>query len=359
MIHILQFSTCLHYVLQLFGGFLYKSTSCIPSKRLWKILNKLLSTKSKSTHITELAAESDPSKVCEIDNIYIIEVASELSEQITGEVVADPVIVHEGELFNFSFCELDDVVKAIEHISSCKLTGMKGIYPRLLHDACDIIAPYLQYMINCSLQSGVIPASWKQSQVTPVYKDEDRTNPAHYRPISITPFISKMIERVVYDQVYAYLQTHECLYEHQSRFRSGFSTETALLHLVDSVLNELDRGNLTGILFLDFRKAVDTVNHARPLEKLNWYSIRGVSLIWFKNFLYERMQITTINGSESPGRLVECGVPQGSILGPFLYILYMNDMKYVINHCNMSLFADDTSLYVSNSSANLIFPHYK
>ncbi len=127
--------------------------------------------------------------------------------------------------------------------------------------------------------------------------------------------------------------------------------------MLDNLLTGIDKGMITGMLFLDFRKAFDTVSHERLVEKLYWYGIRGIPQLWFKNFLSQRVQVTVLGETESNGRIVKCGVPQGSILGPLLYILYVNDMKLAVRNSKISLYADDTALYMTGNSCHELQNH--
>ena len=181
-----------------------------------------------------------------------------------------------------------------------------------------------------SLKSGVFPSELKLARVVPIFKSGDPSLLTNYRPISVLSFFSKIFEKIVYNLVFDFLSDNEILYDYQFRFRSKHSTQQALITLVDRVTKCLDRTNIVVSLFIDLKKTFDTVHHRILLRKLYAYGIRGVLLKWFESYLTDRSQYVIYDGVRSEIKFVECGVPQGSILGPLLFIIFMNDI------CNIS-----------------------
>ena len=169
----------------------------------------------------------------------------------------------------------------------------------------------------------------------------------NYRPISVLPVFSKVLERVVYKQLYSYLEANKLLSERQFGFRQRSSTQHAVTILVDSIRQNMDRGLMTGAVFLDLRKAFDTVDHSRIISKLPLYGIRDKELAWLESYLFDRKQFVQYDGHRSETQHIPCGVPQGSILGPLLFIILINDMGTVLKQCEHILYADDTVLYTS------------
>ena len=187
----------------------------------------------------------------------------------------------------------------------------------------------LTYIFNQSLLTGVIPDDLKIALVTPVYKANSKEEFSKYRPISVLPCFSKILEKIMYKRVLKYLDKHNMLFQSQYGFRKEHSIG----------------------IFLDLAKAFDTVNHEILLEKPEHYGIRGIVLEWFRNYLSNRKQIVKYKQKKSESLTIKCGVPQGSVLGPLLFLIYMNDSEML----SIILFADDTNLFFSHK--NLDFVH--
>ena len=208
--------------------------------------------------------------------------------------------------------------------------------------------------MNKSLTEGVFPNSLKLALVCPIFKKGDVTKCANYRPISLLSNISKIFERVMYNRIEHFLEEHDSIYELQFGFRKNYSTNHALLSIVESIRKNLDNKTYSCRVFVDLEKAFDTVNHTILLSKLNHYGIRGESLEWFRSYLTNRKQCSTINGSSSEYSKISCGVPQGSILGPLLFLIYINDMHDALSKCIVHHFADDTNLLFSHKDPEVI-----
>ena len=194
---------------------------------------------------------------------------------------------------------------------------------------------------------GKRPKEWKLARVTPIFKDGCKCSVNNYRPISVLPVTLKVLERAVHDQLYSFLVSQGLLTQEQSGFRKLHSTTSALTHFLDQIQQDIDGGRCCGVLFLDLKKAFDTVDHPILLEKLVSYGVEGNEHLWFTSYLSNRKQKTCINCIFSDSKEVTCGVPQGSIIGPLLFILYINDLPDIITNCQISLYADDTALYFS------------
>ena len=196
----------------------------------------------------------------------------------------------------------------------------------MLRIAADIIAPSLTYIFNLSLSTGVFVENWKDAKVIPIYKEGNKRTLGNYRPISILPIISKVFEKEIFTQLYKHLNENCLISKFQSGFRPGHSTITALIQMCDNWYENMDNGKLTGVVFLDIRKAFDSIDHVILLEKLAFYGVSQLELAWFQSYLSNRQQQCQINGCLSNKGEIICGVPQGSILGPLLFLIYINDL---------------------------------
>ena len=199
------------------------------------------------------------------------------------------------------------------------------------------------------MKLSTVPTEFKTAKVVPLYKKGDCNYEGNYRPVSILPIVSKIMERLVYNQFYKYLCDKNLFYEFQSGFRSGFSTDTALTYLCDKIRFVMDKGQYTGVILLDLQKAFDTVDHDILLIKLKAIGLKQETVNWFASYLIGRKQFVEVKGSHSDLETVNCGVPQGSILGPLLFSVYVNDMSNSIT-CDLCLYADDSLLMVSGKN---------
>ena len=244
-----------------------------------------------------------------------------------------------------------NVFSMLSKLSKSKATGLDRITARLLRECPDLIADSLCLIFNHSINSGVFPDEWKCSKVIPLFKQGKRHDPNNYRPISIIPVVAKVFERIIYDQVKAFIDENKLFFKNQSGFRSLHSTVTALLEATNDWAYNIDCSNVNAVVFLDLKKAFDTVDHETLVSKLNAYGIRHGANDWFKSYLSDRTQKSLVNGFLSEDRFISRGVPQGTILGPLLFLLYINDLPNCLNHSHPRMFADDTHL--TYSAANV------
>ena len=201
-------------------------------------------------------------------------------------------------------------------------------------------------LINQSLTTGVFPEKLKTAKVVPIFKKDDIHCFNNYRPISLLPAISKIYEKIVHVQLFDYFTSNNLFYANQYGFRTKFSTEHAVLDFVDRLYTNLDANNTPFTLFLDFSKAFDTIDHTILLNKLIYYRINNIELKWFNSYLSNRTQYVTINNTDSLKLNIRTGVPQGSILGPLLFLIYINDLNQA-SIFEPILYADGTTLVSS------------
>ena len=239
-----------------------------------------------------------------------------------------------------------EVMDPINSLPSGVATGLDYINSKLLKLIAPAIAPSLAKVLNCSIKNGICPAQLKLPRVKPIYKQGKKADVDNYRPISVLPVLSKILEKHICHHFMAYLNAHCLLYKQQSGFRPQHSCETILLKLTDEWLEAMDNGLFTGVVMVDLRKAFDLVNHELLLKKLELYGLYLNKLNLFNSYLNGRYQKVCIYGKLSEPLKIHSGVPQGSILGSALFLLFINDLPLGLKN-NIGLFADDSTPHAS------------
>jgi hypothetical protein len=237
----------------------------------------------------------------------------------------------------------EEVMKQLESLNPNKSPGPDGIHPKVLKEArAELVRP-LTKIFKLSLKEGKIPKQWKEGEITPIFKKGDRTKPGNYRPVSLTSVLCKMLEGIVRKALLKQLQKH--LSPHQHGFVEGRSCATQLLDTLDNWTRILDTaGTSIDAIYLDFAKAFDSVPHRKLLDKLECYRIKDMPLKWLTDFLSNRKQRVSVSGEKSEWRNVISGIPQGSVLGPVLFVYFINDMPEAVQGY-LRMFADDTKIF--------------
>lgn len=243
----------------------------------------------------------------------------------------------------------EEIKKIISNLKGKRSAGHDNISSNFIKQIKDAVIIPISILTNKSIESGYFPKSLKVAKVVPIFKNKNPELYTNYRPISLLPCISKILEKVIHTRLYHFVNSSGRFYDSQYSFRPNHSTVDAVTELTSVLLESLDTKKHVVTVFLDLSKAFDTINHKTLLHKLKYYGVRGRALDWFTSYLSGRKQYVTYDSVSSSIYEITCGVPQGSVLGPLLFILYTNDLPNSLEHSKCILFADDTTVYYSST----------
>ena len=262
------------------------------------------------------------------------------------DVIKLPVVTEKDFDWKDSDLNFDEmtVMEKLQKLNPDKSPGSDGIHPMLLKECASVLAKPLSLLFQQSFDTGILPGDWKTANIVPIFKKGDRTDKANYRPVSLTSVPCKIMESIIKEKLMKFLESNDLLCKEQHGFRSGRSCLTNLLGTLENWTKALDEGYGLDVVYLDYRKAFDSVPHRRLIEKLKTFGIKGKLLHWLDNFLTSRTMKVGLRGTFSELLEVLSGVPQGSVLGPLLFLLYVNELPSWIK-CDMKMFADDTKLW--------------
>ena len=256
----------------------------------------------------------------------------------------------------FQFVEITEQFTRdyLQNLKLGKSTGLVNMPARLMKDSADFIAGPLTKGLSLSIARGQFPSGWKAARIVPLLKSGKPELMDNYCPISILPIASKILEKAVHIQLHSFLTANNLLSPYQFGFRKQHSMEKACISLTDTIRHSMDQGRLTGAVFVDFSKGFDTFDHEKLLSKLQALGIHGIELKWFTDYLSDHVQSVHYQNVLSDPNPIVSGVPQGSILGPLLFVLFVNEMPSVVSRCNVMMYADDTVMIFSSNSAEEI-----
>ena len=341
------------------------------SSEIWKNIRSLINIKpSKSANLKLLDENknviNDSQKIANVFNDHFSTLGFKVQQKIPFETGSYnsylnkldekgfPVINPDGCSFFLSPTVPDEVIKLIDALDSSKSAGPNSIPVFLLKSFKDFFSKWLSELVNLSFATGIFPDLLKIAKVTPIHKKESKLDHLNYRPISLLSVYSKIYEKLIYSRIYSYLVKKNLIYSKQFGFRGNHSTTHALISLTEHIRNLIDNGQYVCGIFIDLEKAFDTVHHDILCDKLKAYGLRGNINNLLKSYLSNRKQFVSINGFDSVIKDVTCGVPQGSSLGPLLFLLYINDFRLCLSKTSMGHFADDTFIIYNSTKAKTI-----
>ncbi len=248
--------------------------------------------------------------------------------------------------FEFQSISRGEIIKKLKNLKTSKSPGPDCIHPRVLRETAVELSLPFSIIFNSSLRSGCVPAKWKEALITAIYKKGNKSLPGNYRPISLTAVACKVMESILRDRIVEHMSANNLFSSKQFGFISGRSTVLQLLYVLDLWTDILDNGGSLDVIYCDYMKAFDKVPHRRLIQKLKAYGIESSVLSWIESFLSGRSQQVAVNGIRSESRDVTSGIPQGSVLGLILFVIYVNDLPEIVDEeTQMYLFADDTKVF--------------
>ena len=324
-------------------------------KKTWKTINETLNRSKRGSNVTSIFYHngftlSNAKDIANAFNVYFANIGKNLASEIEQNVniidytqyLSTPIT--ETKL-QFKCITDNDTQKAIDKLENKSSSGHDGISNKLLKLLKMELSKSLTLIINQMITTGIFPDSFKISKITPLFKKGDVSLLSNYRPISLLPTISKIFERILYNQLCEYFNSNNLLAEQQYGFRTNHSTEYAAVRLVDTISKEMESGSTPTALYIDLSKAFDTLSFDILLYKLNYYGVKSNAFKLLKNYLTNRKQYVVFNSQNSETVDITTGVPQGSILGPLLFSICINDLITISNKLKFIMYADDTTIY--------------
>ena len=316
-------------------------------KKFWQNINKILPDKLANANIRlndsltniEIRAEDTPDYI----NNFFASIGPKLAEEFNEEWTYYGNNI-EINMPNFEI-QIEDIIKFCKEISVFKSSALQDMPTKFLKLAFLCTPDKIKKIVDLSISKGIVPLKWKHATIIPLRKEGNSKDVNNLRPVSLLPLPGKILEKIIQCKLSGYLEENNLLDVRQGGFRPKHSTCNTTVDFTEDIYRNMNNGEITVAVYIDLRKAFDTVNHVILLKKMKKMGISNVLLNWFKNYLTDRSQATWVNNLYSKSDKLLCGVPQGSVLGPTLFLIYVNDMSHILENGKHMLYADDTVLY--------------
>ncbi|KAG7295540.1 hypothetical protein JYU34_021763 [Plutella xylostella] len=316
--------------------------------------------------IDENVTIREPAKMAELFNINFIDTDKKTRQDLPKKPLIALGNTNTSTIF-IQPCSNDEIGNIIRSLKNTNAVGYDEFNTKVIKSCTHILAPIICHLVNMSFEQGKFPDKLKISNIKPIHKKECRKNVNNYRPVALLSIFSKIFERAMYNRIYKFIMNKDIIAKEQNGFQKGKSTSLAGFQLVKNVIESIDKGNQACVVYFDMTKAFDYVDHDLLLQKCESYGLRGLCNDWIKSYLSNRSQYVQLSNLNDDSELIshkstlrhnKFGVPQGSIMGPLLFIIYINDLPRIINYKSI-LFADDISIIIPKSNKYTDIDHFQ